>query len=197
MATRRNTEGHEPTLTERARRAQLIEVTRELIAARGYGGTSLASIAEAAGVTKAAVLYYFPTKAAVVEAAYREVLTALTGDVAAAVETADPADGPAAYIRSMIGHLREHPEHVRMIIEAIGSGEAEHEREERWRPLAGIIDQAARARGSEGVDARTLAVIVGGGIDAIVSEQLDDPGYDSTSAAEKLVEMTEGALVLS
>lgn len=194
MATRRVGD-RPPTLTERARRAQLIEVTIDRIAEQGYAATSLARIAEAAGITKAAVLYHFATKDALVEAAHEHALTALTTAVGAAVEEAGTADAPAAYIRSMIGHLRDHPRHTRMIVEAmVHGGGADYSPELRWGPLARLIEAAARARGGEAADARTLAIIVGGGIDAIVSERLHDPGYDTAGAADRLVELLERAL---
>ncbi|GIJ78382.1 DNA-binding transcriptional regulator, AcrR family [Micromonospora phaseoli] len=180
----------ELTLTERARRAQLIEVTIELVAAKGYAGASLAAIAERAGITKAAVLYHFPTKAAVVRAAHEHALSALVGEVATAVEAAGPEDGPAAYIRSMVGHLRKHPRHTRMIIEAMTHDEGDHDPAARWRPLAELITVAGHARGaSADGDARTTAIIIGGAIDAIVSEQLHDPDYDTAAAADLLVEL--------
>ncbi|SDU81130.1 DNA-binding transcriptional regulator, AcrR family [Jiangella alkaliphila] len=196
MATRRGSGGDERrlTLTEQARRGQLIEITIELVAEKGYGGTSLARIAEAAGITKAAVLYHFPTKDALVEAAYEHVLVALTTEVGEAVEAADAAGGPGAYVRSMIGHLHEHPRHTRMIVEALVHGGADHAPEARWGPLAQLIEAAAEARAGGEVDARTLAIIVGGGIDAIVSERLHDPRYDTRAAADLLTELLEAAL---
>ncbi|GIJ19954.1 TetR/AcrR family transcriptional regulator [Micromonospora lutea] len=193
--TRKREGTAELTLIERARRAQLIEVTIELVADRGYGGASLAAIAERAGITKAAVLYHFPTKAAVVRAAHQHALTALVGDVAGAVEAADVAHRPAAYVRSMVGHLREHPRHTRMIIEAMVHDDGDHDPAARWRPLAELVSAARVARGgSADIDARTTAIIVGGGIDAIVAEQLHDPDYDTAAAAERLIEMLEATL---
>jgi TetR/AcrR family transcriptional regulator len=191
VARRREGATAELTLIERARRAQLIEVTIELVADRGYAGASLAAIAERAGITKAAVLYHFPTKAAVVRAAHEHVLTALVADVAAAVEAADTANRPAAYVRSMVGHLREHPRHTRMIIEAMVHDDGDHDPAARWRPLAQLIDAARLARGGGDIDTRTTAIIVGGGIDAIVAEQLHDPDYDTAAAAEHLIEMLD------
>ncbi|WBB56814.1 TetR/AcrR family transcriptional regulator [Verrucosispora sp. WMMD573] len=194
MTRRRDGATGEPTLIERARRAQLIEVTIELVADRGYSGASLAAIAERAGITKAAVLYHFPTKAAVVRAAHEHALTALVGDVAAAVEAADTANRPAAYVRSMVGHLREHPRHTRMIIEAMVHDDGDHDPAARWQPLAELIDAARLARGGGDIDTRTTAIIVGGGIDAIVAEQLHDPDYDTAAAAEHLATMLDATL---
>ena len=48
------------TFTRRARKAQIIEMTIELVAEKGYAGTTLSGIAERSGITKAAVLYHFP-----------------------------------------------------------------------------------------------------------------------------------------
>ncbi len=194
VARKRDDEGREPTITERARRSQIIDVTRGIVADHGYSGASLAGIARAAGVTKAAVLYYFPSKAAIVEAAYADTLHALVSAVAAALDSADPKERPAAYIRAMVGHLREHPGSVRMITEAMRSGDADHAREERWGPLAAVIEEAAAAQGVGTAHARDLAVIVGGGIDGIVIEQLEDPDYDSAAAAERLVAMLESMI---
>ncbi|WP_147915410.1 TetR/AcrR family transcriptional regulator [Ruania zhangjianzhongii] len=174
------------TFIERARRAQLIEVTIELVADDGYRGASLARIAERAGLSKAAVLYHFASKDALVQAAHQATLVALTGDVAKAIEAADSADAPAAYVRAMIGHLREQPRHTRMLIEAMSHGFGEHGAAERWRALAQILEASWPGRLA---DSRTAAVIIGGAIDGIVNESLQDPTYDTAAAAEQLIRM--------
>ncbi len=188
---------HELTLTERARRAQLIDVTIDLVADHGYAGASLARIAEGADLTKAAVLYHFPSKDALVRAAYEHVLTALAREVGAAVEAAATREAPQTYVRSMIGHLREHPRHTRMLVEALSNGEGDHAPEARWGPLAALITAAQVGNGRRGVDARDLSIIIGGAVDAIVSERLNDPDYDTAAAAEQLVQMIEAALATS
>lgn len=176
------------TFIERARRAQLIEVTVDLVADEGYRGASLARIAQRAGISKAAVLYHFASKDALVRAAHDHTLTALTGEVARAVEAAQAPNGPAAYIRTMIGHLQEHPRHTRMLIEAMSHGIGEHGAAERWQALAQIM---AAAWPEPQADPRTAAVIVGGAIDGIVNEGLQDSGYDTVAAAEQLIAMVE------
>ena len=52
----------------RETRRRLLDVALDLFAGRGYDGTSLQMIADKAGVTKAAVYYYFRTKADILEA---------------------------------------------------------------------------------------------------------------------------------
>jgi TetR/AcrR family transcriptional regulator len=188
--------GRNLTFTEQARRAQLIDVTIELVAERGYAAASLGRIAESAGITKAGVLYHFPSKQALVEAAHEHVLSALVTTVGAAVEAAGPAGGPAAYIRSMVGHLRDRPRHVRMLIEAITSGASLTDSKARWSVVAELVSAARAARGLTGVaDVRSAALVIGGGIDAIVSESLADPEYDAAAAAELLVHVVERGLL--
>ncbi|TCC04021.1 TetR/AcrR family transcriptional regulator [Kribbella soli] len=188
--------GRNLTFTEEARRAQLVDVTIELVAERGYAATSLGRIAESAGITKAGVLYHFPSKQALVEAAYEHVLSAMVATVGAAVDAAGPAGGPAAYIRSMVGHFRERPRHVRILIEAITSGAPLADSKARWSVVAGLVSAARGARGlTAEVDLRSAALLIGGGIDAIVGESLADPEYDAAAAADLLVTVVERGLL--
>ncbi|RKN40705.1 TetR family transcriptional regulator [Micromonospora endolithica] len=190
--------GRPLTITEQARRAQLIGVTIDLVAEHGYPGTSLARIAEAAGISKAAVLYHFPSKDAVVRAAYGSVLESLTAYVGAEVGARSGAAAIEAYIRSLVAYTRHHPAHTRMIVEAIagetGVDDTPHAASRR-DSVAGLID-AARASGDyrPDVDPRATAVIVNGAVDAIVAESLTDPGFDTAHAAEELVTMLRRAL---
>jgi AcrR family transcriptional regulator len=186
------------TITEQARRAQLIAVTIDLVARHGYQGTSLARIAEAAGISKAAVLYHYPSKDAVVRAAYASVLESLTGFVGAAVGPHTGAPAVTAYIRSLVAYLRDHPGHTRMIVEALSEETGISDTPNspsRHEAVTGLID-AAKAAGEYrlDVDSRTTAVIVNGAIDAIVSQSLVDAGFDTTHAAEELITMLTRAL---
>lgn len=186
MATR-------PTFIEQARRAQLIEVTIELVARHGYAGTSLARIAEAAQISKATVLYHFPSKDAVVRAAYESVVEDLTAEVGAAVATEAGAAALEAYVRSLVGHLHARPERARVIAEAIvGDDEVTDQpgSAARWQPLAEMVG-AAQAAGDYRPDAdpRVTAIMINGAIDAIVAERMTDPAFDTPAAAEQLVAM--------
>jgi AcrR family transcriptional regulator len=163
------------------------------VAEHGYAATSLTRIAQAAGITKGAVLYHFASKDAVVAAAHAHVLSALVADVGAAVDAAPPDQAPAAYVRRMVGHLAERPDHARMIIEVM-INDARPDSKARWKPLAALLHHARESRGlTPGPDLRTLAVIAGGGIDAIISERLQDADYDTATAAESLITMLESA----
>lgn len=173
------------TLTEQARRAQLIGVTIDLVARHGYAGTSLARIAEAAGLSKAAVLYHFPAKDAVIRAAYQTVIDKLTAEVGAAVEGASGAGALAAYIRALVGFLAGNPAYARMIIDAMIEDDEVTDTPNapsRRQSVAALVEAAAPTRNPQ-----TTAVIINGAIDAIVNETLTDPTFDAARAADDLV----------
>lgn len=56
----------------RARRAAVLEAARGLFARQGFKGSSLAAIAQEAGITDAGLLYHFPTKNALLLAVIAE-----------------------------------------------------------------------------------------------------------------------------
>lgn len=182
---------------EQTRRAQLIDATIGLVAEVGYAGASLSRIAASAGISKAAVLYHYSSKDELVTAAYQHVIVELATEVAAAVEAVEPADGPAAYIRAMIGHLRVHPDRTRMIVESMSHESTDADPGMRWRGLRDVLVAALEARGvgDPSDDLRTAAIIIGGAIDGIVGEQLDDPDYDTAAAAEQLVAIVESSVL--
>lgn len=188
------------TRIERERRAQIIATTITLVAEHGHAAASLSRIAQAAGVAKGTVVYHFTTKDAVLATAYQHVMTALVTHVAGKVEETLPREAPGAYVRAMIGYLTDHPEHARTIVQAGLAAADEGDRarppgQERWAPLAALLREAAEADGrpADADSLRTRAILVGGMIDAVVAEFLEDPTYDTRAAAEQIVLMlTQG-----
>ena len=76
----------------------------------GYEGTSIATIAERAGLSKQNLMYYFPTK----QALYQRVLDNVLDDWLARMATlADPGKEPGdvlrAYVRAKLQYSREQP----------------------------------------------------------------------------------------
>ncbi|WEV23883.1 TetR/AcrR family transcriptional regulator [Streptomyces sp. 71268] len=81
------------------KREAIISAATELFLDRGYDGTSLARIAEAAGVSKSTLFKQFPTKAALFEAIVTESWQRDAGDAAARPQAGDLRSGLTA-----IGH---------------------------------------------------------------------------------------------
>ncbi len=70
-------------------RSELLRVARELFAARGYAGVSMADIAHKAGLQKSSLFHHFPTK----DQLYKEVLDGVLLEVNQSVRDALVEDG--------------------------------------------------------------------------------------------------------
>ncbi len=66
-------------------RNNLLDASRRIFARDGYGATTTRSIAEAAGVTTAAIYHYFPSKAELFAAVHHHVQTIVDGRFAIAM----------------------------------------------------------------------------------------------------------------
>ncbi len=62
------------------RRAQIVDALRKCILTKGYADTSLSDLARGAGLTVSHLLYYFPSRQAVLEKLCREFLGRLTAE---------------------------------------------------------------------------------------------------------------------
>ena len=81
------------------REEQLIGIAAELFAIKGYEGTSLRDIAETAGITKAALYYWFPEK----ETLFQRVVAGRMAALADRAEMAvSQASDPLARIRAFL-----------------------------------------------------------------------------------------------
>ena len=99
-----------------ATRALLVATARQLFTERGYKGTSVEDIIEAAGVARGALYHHFAGK----DVLFGTVYEAVQDDVAAAVLTAaltagDPADGVAAGLSAFLDACLE-PDFRRIVV---------------------------------------------------------------------------------
>ena len=78
-------------------RDRLIAAATELFGERGYDGTSIGAVLEAAGVARGALYHHFPSK----EALFDAVLDRVVAEIAATTaEAARAADDPVASLRA-------------------------------------------------------------------------------------------------
>lgn len=58
--------------------------------------------------------------------------------------------------------------------------------------MADLLAAARKSRGAtDEVELRTAALIIGGAIDAVVTEAVEDPKFDAVAASEEIVELIE------
>jgi AcrR family transcriptional regulator len=79
-------------------RAKLVHAALELLAMRGYAGTSVDAIAEAAGVSAGLLYHHFDSKAAVLNAIFEQSLT----DVHATFAAADREEAAGARLPALL-----------------------------------------------------------------------------------------------
>ncbi len=83
------------------RQRLIVEATRQFVE-RGYAGTSMREIADACGVTKAALYYHFPSKADLL----LDIVGTYLGAIATAVEHGRASDpSPSQQLRAIVGEL--------------------------------------------------------------------------------------------
>jgi AcrR family transcriptional regulator len=99
----------------RETRAEILAVAGELFARHGYLSTSLREIAQRLGVTKATVLYHFPTKLDILGALTQPMLDDLDAAMAA-VEGDDPAVTRWPAIEGMLDTLLAHRRLLRAVL---------------------------------------------------------------------------------
>jgi AcrR family transcriptional regulator len=102
-----------------ARRRRLLEEAIRLFGRRGYEGTSLEAVATAAGVRKQTLLYYFPTKDALLESCVGETSQRVASALAEALEEEASSSRKAeTVIHTLFGLAEEWPEFPQFIREA-------------------------------------------------------------------------------
>lgn len=106
-----------------ARRDQIIAAAAGCFAKSGYHATTMADIAEAAGVSKGTPYLYFPSKEALFIALYEEWDCGLAARVNAAVGgLPEPARTPrailAAVASAIASHVLDNPQTCRVLMEA-------------------------------------------------------------------------------
>jgi TetR/AcrR family transcriptional regulator, transcriptional repressor for nem operon len=91
----------------------VVEVARHLLQTRGYSGLRYADVADAVGITRASIHYYFPTKAVLgraVIATYRAQLIERLAAIDA--DCSDPREKLDRYVGLYRGVLEEDAEHM-------------------------------------------------------------------------------------
>lgn len=104
------------------RRKQLIGHAVRLFGQRGFEGTSLEAVAEAAGVRKQTLLYYFPGKDELFDACTAELAERLASTLETALEQPGERERPEAVVHAIFRLAEEWPEFPLFMREASRRG---------------------------------------------------------------------------
>ncbi|WP_216204956.1 TetR/AcrR family transcriptional regulator [Amycolatopsis aidingensis] len=197
------------SVTEAARRTQIIEATIETLAELGYHRTSFARIVERAGLSSTRMIsYYFPSK--------NDLMFAVVGTILDSRDLTErytpDTDRPGllrAYIEGEIDFLRTHPRRVRALLE-IGRNWADPDSDGGtgpsqaalngmlWRDIQlGQIERQLTQGQREGAfgefDASVLAMTIRQAIDGAAIKLAADPDLDLTAYGRELAELFDRA----
>lgn len=164
-----------------AAQTRILDAALDLIADHGVSGTSLQMIADAVGVTKAAVYHQFKTKEEIVIAVTDRELAKLEGPLEAAESQAEPLLAREALLRDVIEMAVKRRRWVRtlqsdpVIVRLLG----EHEpfRQFISRLYGILLDEP------DDTEARISAALLSGAIASTVVNPLVDDVDDATLCA--------------
>lgn len=189
-----------PTFTESARRIQIMKCAIEVLAESGYSGASLAEIARRAGISKSVVLYYFSGKddllSSVVFDVYGRAGQAITEALS---HEASPGEKIAAYVRTNLHFLEEHPADIRAVVEIVsnarGSDGTHSFVPQGEDPVLAHFEQLLR-EGQDGgefreFDPHHLAIIIRSAIDTASGRLVADPSFDLAAYTRELLSVVE------
>lgn len=165
---------------DHVRRPQILAAAAEVIAERGLAKTRIADVAERAGTSSPAVLYWFGTKSKLLTAALHEDERQFDELVAERLES---LDSPSAKLRSLFEVCADDANWtlwLELWTRALHDGpmrEAEREVEGRWRSLLTEVIEEGQSTGEFTTDsAKDAALVLGAMIDGLaVQVTIEDP----------------------
>jgi TetR/AcrR family transcriptional regulator len=132
----------EPTRNQRAKTEAILAAALDVFSAQGFNGATLDAIADAAGLSKPNLLYYFPSK----EAVHRTLLERLLDTWLDPLRRLDPAGEPlaeiSAYVRRKLRMSRDYPRESRIFANEVLQG-APHIADTLSGPLRTLVDEKA------------------------------------------------------
>lgn len=171
------------TVTETARRRQIVGATIEVLAESGHGAATFTRIARRAGLSSTGMIsYHFTDKAELFDEVLAEVVREAAEFMAPRIEGASGhVDRLRARIEANVELLAEHPSHVRALREVLAApgrsapaDDATAGLSTRVTALAGHLREG-QGQGVFGTfDADVMALAITGAIDAVVAVPAPD-----------------------
>lgn len=131
-------------------RVRIMQATVELVDERGFAGTTLADIAERAGLARGLVSYYFPGKRLLLQVSMHRLMYTTLATALAALDQDDPADlWLATSIDTVLGLATGRPTlmrtHLALILAPSAEGFIQDEEQQRF---GGLLQGVLRRRGA-------------------------------------------------
>lgn len=111
-----------PTRIQVKNRAAILEAALEIFSTHGFRGSTVDQIAQAAGLSKPNLLYYFSTKEAIYTALLEQLLDTWLDPLRALAHDGDPLEEILAYVRRKLQMSRAYPRESRLFANEIVQG---------------------------------------------------------------------------
>ncbi|GAA1442141.1 hypothetical protein GCM10009602_18630 [Nocardiopsis tropica] len=187
---------------EEARRAQIVESAVETLSELGYANTSLARVAERAGISKSVISYHFAGKTELMEQIVEEVYLDIARFVLPRTEKEPTATGALrANIRSVAEYMRDHRARLLAlgeILKNLRTSEGERRYgvpfdEQVYAGREAIFRRGQEAGEFRAFDPRVMSVTVQSAIDGMFGYWVNRPEHDLEAHAEELADLFEHA----
>ena len=181
------------SLTEQARRAQIVAAAIEVLAELGYGATSFKQIAARAGLSSTGLIsYHFKGKQELVDSVYAEVRRKFAGFV---LERMDRGDGAAGELRAFLSanlrFLRAHRAHVVALAQVRPHVSDPDTADDDHREMADLLREGQRQGGFRDFDADTMAIFVLALRNGVLARAADHPEVDLDLCERELLTAVE------
>ncbi|MGF1429232.1 TetR family transcriptional regulator [Kitasatospora sp. LaBMicrA B282] len=191
------------TVTETARRAQIVQGAIEVLAEVGYAKTSFARIARQAGLSSTGMIsYHFAGKDELMREVVAEVWRVSEAYMRPRIAAAEGHRARLrAYIESNIELLAVHPQHLAALLEVLPNLRGDEDTQQGYLESARAVlefhqrqmQQAQADGGFREFDAWVMATAVRGAIDAVVTRWMTDPQLDPAAVGRELADLFDAA----
>ena len=183
-----------PTLTEQARRTQIVAAAIETIAELGYTRASFAQIAKRAGLSSTGLIsYHFASKKDLDWEIVKEIYGRLTRHMTEAMAgVPDPQAALVAYIEGLIGFMKRDPAALQAMMGIVLHGGLGYDADSEREAVSGIgeILQWGQAEGVfRDFDVQVMATTIQRSLDGIPLAQATNPELDLDAYARELIEL--------
>jgi len=184
----------QPTITEIARRKQIIEAAIATIAEIGYVRASFSQIAKTAGLSSTGLIsYHFASKQDLNVAIASEVIGTMSAFMHERMRVVSGPQGAlVAYIEGTVAFMQEKPAYMQALLGIFTHGGFAYEGEDEQAvvsPLESILRDGQDAGVFRAFDVRVMATTIQRAIDGIPMALAADPSLDLDLYARELVEL--------
>jgi AcrR family transcriptional regulator len=197
---RSNSAGHQPSgsVTEAARRAQIVSAAVTVLAGRGFAATALSAIADEIGISKGVISYHFAGKTELLQEVVRYVLLQASEWMTPRIQGASSyAEALRSYIVANLAYLDEHRAEIIALTEVLANARATPGVEQIFRDshreavaaLQAILDGGVAAGEFAQLPTRTTAIALRAAIDAATTAMRADPDFELATFGAELAQL--------